>query len=74
MPGSSLSVVVDAKDLKPFAVKVLRCTALRDVYRAATAALEGCCSSGRLPRGTVGARERRGARPVFPGLLYPNRP
>src|SRR5262245_47793206 len=29
MPGSSLSVVADAKDLKPFTVKLLRCTGLR---------------------------------------------
>jgi hypothetical protein len=26
MPGSSRNVVADAKDLKPFTVKLLRCT------------------------------------------------
>src|SRR5690606_10750021 len=29
IPGSSLSVVADAKDLNPFTVRLLRCTALR---------------------------------------------
>src|SRR4029453_17877206 len=33
MPGSSLNVVEDAKDLKPLTVKLLRCTGLRIVIR-----------------------------------------
>src|SRR5215467_9083564 len=37
MPGSSLSVVADAKDLKPFIVRLLRCTCLRSTYGGAWA-------------------------------------
>src|SRR5215475_2469211 len=33
MPGSSLSVVADAKDLKPLRVRLLRCTCLRSSTR-----------------------------------------
>src|SRR5919107_5883135 len=33
MPGSSRSVVAEAKDLKPFSVRLLRCTDLRGVGR-----------------------------------------
>jgi hypothetical protein len=29
MPGSNRSVVAEAKDLKPFSVRLLRCTGLR---------------------------------------------
>src|SRR5215510_2986174 len=58
MPGSSRSVVVDAKDLNPFAVKVLRCTVLRGVDRAAAAAREGWPFRRLPPIGTPG-RERR---------------
>jgi len=29
IPGSSFNVVADAKDLKPFIVRLLRCTVLR---------------------------------------------
>src|SRR3954453_3637510 len=59
MPGSRRSVVVDAKDLKPFAVKVLRCTALRGVDRAAGAARRGG-PVRRLPLTGLGSRQRRG--------------
>jgi len=31
MPGSNFNVVVDAKDLKPFNVRLFRCTGLRKV-------------------------------------------
>src|SRR4029079_11736042 len=57
MPGSSRSVVVDAKDLHPFAVKVLSCTALRGVDRAAAAAGEGW-PVRRLPPIGIPGRER----------------
>jgi len=65
MPGSSLSVVVDAKDLKPLAVKVLRCTALREVDRAA----EGAAMRGWTPRGLGRDVPPAGyrARPAGPG-------
>ena len=48
MPGSSRSVVAEAKDLKPLTVRLLRCTDLRGVDRAAAAAREGW-PLGRLP-------------------------
>src|SRR5262245_25564540 len=41
MPGSSLNVVADAKDLKPFTVRLFRCTALRSAHQATAAAQEG---------------------------------
>src|SRR5688500_10745792 len=50
IPGSSFMVVVDAKDLKPFAVRLFRCTGLR--------VLAGCDVSGAYPL-PVGRRRRR---------------
>ncbi|GAA3457472.1 hypothetical protein GCM10018962_93060 [Dactylosporangium matsuzakiense] len=44
MPGSSFSVVVDAKDLKPLAVRVLRCTDLHGVE-----VCTGQATAGTLP-------------------------
>src|SRR6478609_1936098 len=48
IPGSSFSVVAEAKDLKPFTVRLLRCTELR-VVRA-----------GRVVPGQRGSRGWRG--------------
>src|SRR5215475_4174546 len=69
MPGSRRNVVVDAKDLNPFAVKVLRCTALRGVDRAAAAAREGWpvsqATADRLPGpGTTRREHESPQRPV----------
>src|SRR4029079_18231591 len=46
IPGSSLNVVADAKDLKPLTVRLLRCTVLRGVVRAR------CDGWGTAPGGT----------------------
>src|SRR4051812_5892332 len=51
MPGSSRSVVAEAKDLKPFTVRLLRCTDLR----GSAYAYLGC----RLPAGHVTCGIRR---------------
>src|SRR5258705_10105893 len=60
MPGSSLSVVADAKDLKPFTVKLLRCTGLRGAI-GPPAAAEG------YPAVTRGRDSGRGARTALTG-------
>src|SRR3712207_1108854 len=54
MPGSSRSVVAEAKDLKPFTVRLLRCTDLRG---SAVLSLRR-----RLPAGDVRCRTRRARR------------
>src|SRR5688500_18321107 len=50
IPGSSLSTVAAAKDLKPLTVRVLRCTDLRGVAGAVT--------GGRVPLYRYPARDR----------------
>src|SRR6185436_3213465 len=47
MPGSSRSVVAEAKDLNPFTVRLLRCTDLRG-------SADGCCLAG-YPQSTFPA-------------------
>src|SRR5215475_2387128 len=54
IPGSSLSVVADAKDLKPLTVRLLRCTYLRS------------CEEDRRSR-RPRASNRTPARPLSPG-------
>src|SRR4051794_11513454 len=54
MPGSSRSVVAEAKDLKPLTVRLLRCTDLR----GSAVRVLAC----RLPAGPVGDRTRRAQR------------
>ena len=49
IPGSSRSVVAEAKDLKPFSVRLFRCTALPVAV-----------GRERLPGGTGRTRQRRG--------------
>ncbi len=41
-PGSNCRVVDDAKDLKPFRVKLLRCTVLRSLWGVGNAARSKC--------------------------------
>src|SRR5262249_24853099 len=68
MPGSSLNVVADAKDLKPLTVRLLRCTALRGVVRARQRA------DGRWPKrdaGGVSLSQATAARPVRPATTDP---
>src|SRR4051812_47337418 len=54
MPGSSRSVVAEAKDLNPFTVRLLRCTDLRGSA--------GCLLPGRLPAIDLPGRARRAQR------------
>src|SRR6266508_5009421 len=56
MPGSKRSVVVEAKDLKPFSVRLFRCTGLR-------------MTCGRRPARLFGTQPSRETYPVNPGGL-----
>src|SRR5688572_8110168 len=73
IPGSNLNVVADAKDLKPFTVKLLRCTGLRGVTRAAAAAREGWSfreATARQPRRPAGTRPEGQDAGVDSGRTY----
>src|SRR5262245_50267755 len=63
MPGSNFSVVAAAKDLKPFTVRLLRCTDLRGVQAAAAAWRgdnpEATPATGPLPATNAGAAQRK---------------
>src|SRR4051794_8561181 len=72
MPGSSRNVVVDAKDLKPFAVKVLRCTALRSRSGRRDGAGGGSSSQATARRPPDPAATRRRRARVFDANRRPN--
>src|SRR5688500_6873070 len=64
MPGSKRSVVADAKDLKPFSVRLLRCTGLRRVSRyglPGTASVER--AAGERPVATLPLVRRQARQP-----------
>src|SRR5690242_19423983 len=64
MPGSNRRLVAEAKDLKPFSVRLLRCTTLRKRTADGPARVKG-------PRGTVPERPSGSAQDVLgePGTV-----